>query len=819
MAIAHPDFVSGKHQTLSDHLNQVGNLAGRFAQKVDLKDVGMLMGLLHDLGKYSKTFQDYMDLIIREKDVAYDPDSDEVSSKSLKGKIDHSTAGAQWVWNQLYGLVKSSFPIRPKIDQLLAVASVQILALCIACHHGGLMDNLESENGAGFKARLAKDDGKTHYSEVLENADREVLSLIHTKANQNLLESLVGQLKKWAGPDEHRFRETKSAFNLGMGTKFLFSCLIDADRIDSADFEDPHNAELRHRKPEWDLACERLESFMQLFPVSSPIDGIRREISETCYQRAGDPTGIFSLTVPTGGGKTYSSLRFALHHAKVHKLDMIIYVIPYTSIIEQNSDAIRKVVESEGEPGTWVLEHHSNLEPELMTWRSKLVAENWDAPIVFTTMVQFLETLFAGGTRGVRRLHQLAKSVLIFDEIQTLPINCVHLFNNAINFLTEHCGTSAVMCTATQPLLNRVDEKRGRLNLASEREIMPNVPTLFGELKRVEIVDRTKQNGWSVSEIAALAKEEVREKGSCLVVVNTKQWAQDLYREIIENSELPGDSLFHLSTSMCPAHRKEVLGQIKDKLKNDEQVVCISTQLIEAGVDIDFASVIRFLAGLDSIAQAAGRCNRSGKRSTGSVFVVNPDRESVGSLKDIATGQEQTRRILGEFQGQDFLLPEVMERYYQYYFFDRQQEMVYATTSKSSGPNNLLNLLSSNKNNPRANHKLPLHHAFKTAGLAFKAIDAPTQSLIVPYGEGKELITRLSSLEFEKGTAVFYGLLRQAQQYSVNLFSTAWDRLKEQGAIIEAAAETGVYYLNEQYYNNDFGVCTEKCSDQNFYNA
>ena len=249
--------------------------------------------------------------------------------------------------------------------------------------------------------------------------------------------------------------------------RFLFSCLIDADRQDTADFETPSLVRSRSTEHavDWDRLVLRLETHLSELVSTRPIDAVRREIAQFCRQASNRPTGTYTLTVPTGGGKTLASLRFALHHAREHSLHRVLFVIPFTSIIDQNAKVIRKILERQGEEARLLLEIHSSFGPERQSWREKILSDNWDAPVILTTMVQFLECLFGGGTRGARRMHQLAKSVIVCDEIQTLPIKCVHLFNNAVNFLTEQCGSSVVLCTATQPLLHEVDEKFGKVRL------------------------------------------------------------------------------------------------------------------------------------------------------------------------------------------------------------------------------------------------------------------------------------------------------------------------------------------------------------------
>ena len=808
--IAHVRASDQSKQTVAAHLLEVAEITKALAAKINVPEAGELIGLLHDFGKYSKSFQDY----IKSGTGLIDPDSEDfVDAKAKKGKIDHSSAGAQWVWQTLSKDGKNS----------KRNLCGQILALCIASHHSGLIDCLTTDGINGFKKRVEKPDDLTHLDECQQNADVHICEKAKSLADNPLMQAMLKQLSLLMQNEQHGqpISEAIKCFYIGFWTRFLFSCLIDADRINSADFEIPGNAVYRNRAVSWDAAIDRMELFLieqQTQPNKNPeINARRRTISDTCKKRAEDAQGIYTLTVPTGGGKTYASLRYALHHAKKYGLERIIYVIPYTSIIEQNAEAIRKAVEQVGDEYPWVLEHHSNLEPENQTWHSKLAAENWDAPIVLTTMVQFLETLFSGGTRGVRRLHQLANSVIIFDEIQTLPINCTHLFCNALNFLSAYAKTTAVLCTATQPLLDKLKApEKGQLLIPKENELIADVSELFEQLKRVEISNETKAEGWSLDEIATLTLSEFDSKGNCLVIVNTKAWAQALYIKCAET--LDKKSLFHLSTNQCSAHRSELFSRMRERLDKNLPVLCFSTQLIEAGVDIDFASVIRFLAGLDSIAQAAGRCNRNGRLETATVHVVNPEKETIDQLIDIKTGRDKTSRVFSEVDGKSLLNPEVMALYFKYYFYDRADEMVYPLNEKQAGrTDTLLSLLSNNKSNIHIEEPLQLRQSFMTAGNAFKAIDAPTQSVIVPYGHGKCLITELCGIAKKFDAASYYTCLKQAQKFSVNVFPNVWRKLQDQNAVIEIHPGEGVYYLDERYYSPEFGLSTEPVGKSETY--
>ena len=816
--IAHVRKADGQPQFLQTHLTETAEIAKSLAAKLDLDQAGELLGLMHDFGKYSRKFQKY----IHDETGLFNPDLDDEESTPNGSKVDHSTAGAQWVYR---GLRK--FGAAQGIGELFG----QMLGLCIASHHGaGLIDCLDDEGNAVWKKRFDKDDELTHLAECERNADETVLQKAKELAGENLIRSLLKAVKPILSGS--RINEKTKEFYLGCLTRFLFSCLIDADRINSSDFEREAQKEVRRltEKPDWQPAIDKLEAKLAGFENRYPIDEIRRRISDDCLKRAADSQGIYTLTVPTGGGKTLASLRYALHHAQKHNLDRIIYIIPYTSIIDQNAQAVREIL---GED--WVLEHHSNLEPEKQSWQDKLLSENWDKPIVFTTMVQFLDAWFGGGTRGARHIHPMTNAVLIFDEIQTLPVKCVHLFCNVLNWLTIFGKSTAVLCTATQPLLGELGLQsfpegkrksiaaRGLLKQPANAEIMgkhQDLDKLFADLSRVEIRFNEKAGGWNVAEAGAFLLEQFRTTPSCLFIVNTKKWAQKLY-QYCKGQNVPPEAIFHLSTNQCAAHRKAIFDTIKARLKNGKPVICISTQLIEAGVDISMACVIRALGGLDSIAQAAGRCNRHGeKKGKGQVWVLNlQEQDFTRILPDIQAGKNHAERVFRDFAGQDILQPAAMERYFEYYFYQRSDEMSYSVKNSATG--SLLDWLSDNALNPygekndKRSKPLPLlMQSFKSAGRAFQAIDAPTHAVIVPYGEGAELIAKLCG---EWDPKEMHRTLQKAQRYSVNVFPNVWDKLQKENALHETIEGSGIYYLNERYYNDEFGLSLDETSEMTFY--
>jgi len=792
--LAHYRESDQEGQELWDHLRNVGDLASQYAGKVGLSDLGKLLGLLHDLGKATHEFDTYIRHAVGllDQDVEF---SD--------AKLDHSTAGAQFVYSNL---TKSN----PKS------LAAQIMALAIASHHSGLFDCISPDGDDLFTKRMNKPECETRVSQAVSNIDPAIYSDIENLLNSDLDKQILSFFHvNRDGLDG----EEELSFKLGLLTRLLFSCLIDADRTDTADFENKEHAQLRQRGiyPAWSVLIERLESRLSQFKVRSSMDVLRRDISEKCKQAAIGARGLYRLTVPTGGGKTLASLRFALYHAEQQNMDRIIYVIPYTSIIDQNANEIRTIMEvEEHEKGRIVLEHHSNIAPEKDTKLNRILAENWDAPIVMTTMVQFLEALFGSGTNSCRRMHQLVNSVIIFDEIQNLPIRCVYLFNLAIRFLVNNCHATVMLCTATQPLLHKVSPKTKSLPYEEDKVISASVDDISHALSRTEIIDLTMRDQFTFSEAASFAYSQLEHSNSVLFIVNTKKAAYEIYQN------LPNDDViekYHLSTNMCPAHRLDVIQKIRLALEHLTPIICVSTQLIEAGVDVDFGVVIRSLAGLDSVAQAAGRCNRHNLRQDGGkLYLLRLEGENVESLVDIREGQKVAMRVLSEYRADpefftsSIIGPKALDRYFEYYFYQRRELMGYPVDKDCVGRRDTIyNLLACNKisvdehkNRENNSPAYALRQAFSTANKAFKVIDNFGQGVIVPYGvRGKELVQELcGAFDLEKQ----YQLLREAQRYTVNCYPHLLLLLSEQKAVHEVQKGTGIFYLDKQYYDERFGL-------------
>lgn len=789
MVCAHINKEPYKEQSVNEHLHNVGKMSKKFCSKISLEATGELVGILHDMGKETNKFDNYIHYS------ASNPDD-----KSLRGTINHSTAGAKYIYDKFYN-TKNQFQ----------KFTAQLIALAICSHHGGLVDCLDLKGIDIFTKRI-ETDKDILYEEALSNYKTECFELeyIDNLFNRSMQEIKTIFIKINSIDDNRLFGE----FAAGMLEKYLFSCVIDADRYDTYTFMEGIVPKVKFDKSAlWGELADKLENELKSYPKSTKIDLLRKEISISCKDFAKNKPGVYKLAVPTGGGKTLSSLRYALNHAKIFNKDRIFYIIPFTTIIDQNAKEIKNILKRDD----IILEHHSNLVVDNQQEDYKLLTERWNSPIILTTMVQFLDTLFSGGTQGVRRMHNLANSIIIFDEIQAIPIKCINMFNSAMNFLSSICKVTIILCTATQPLLDKIEIP---IKLSENPNIIYDVNEKFRQFKRVELSDKRILGGYSTILLKEFILERIKDFKSVLVILNTKNSAKAIFNELKTlNDKLPKEKqyyLFHLSTNMCPSHRIEIMENMKKKL-GDERVICISTQLIEAGVNISFECVIRSIAGFDSITQAAGRCNRHGEKPCGKVFIVNLEEENVNKLVDIKAGQECTKRVLDEFKenpdtfDNDLLSPKVMERYYEYYFYDRKKEMNY-TLSKPNKDKTMYDLLSenndgSNEFESRNGYKseLMLKQAFKTAGNNFRVIDQNTTGVIVPYGEGRKLITLING---ECNLAELKQYLKSAQQFSVNLFKIEKEKIEERKGIVELA-NGGVLALREGFYKNDVGVTVE----------
>jgi len=695
---------------------KVAQLAQQFAAPFGAGEWGYLAGLWHDLGKYSKEFQGML--------AATADNENNMDSRS--GRVDHSTAGAREI------VLK-----HPDFAKLLAY--------CIAGHHAGMPNGKDNTNSC-LEARLKKD--IPAYRSV---SDPSISGI-------SPLNGLSLDLKPLSQDNE------AVAFRLQTLVRMIFSSIVDADSLDTENFLNPDKSARRSRDVSLPVMRDRVFDHVTRVMANAPdtlVNRKRREIFEDCVAAASLKSGLFSLTVPTGGGKTLSSLAFALEHAVRSGQRRVIYVIPFTSIIEQNADVFRKVLGDEA-----VLEHHSNFIPAEDDYQAQLNAENWDSPLVVSTNVQFFESFFANRTSRCRKLHNVANSVIILDEAQALPRDLLEPCLQVLKELVDVYKCTVVLCTATQPALNRTDDFKKGLN--DVREIVRDPVFLYQELKRVDvdILPKTKDE-----EIA----RRIREHRQILCVVNTRKHSRVLFEAVSEK-----DGLYHLSALMCPAHRSAVLGLVRERLERCEVCRLISTQLIEAGVDIDFPVVFRSLSGIDSVAQAAGRCNREGKlEGRGKVVVFAPQEGlPVGFLRQ---GAETSESVIRRFE-QDILLPEAVREYFltMYWRADSLDRLgILARLAEDVGR---------------------LNFPFKDVSDMFRMIDSVMEPVIIPYNDdAREIIRTLRYSEFPGG------LLRRAQRYTVNIYPKALASLIAKGAVEKVQDRFNVL-INEHIYRSDIGL-------------
>lgn len=553
-------------------------------------------------------------------------------------------------------------------------------------------------------------------------------------------------------------------FSTAMWTKMLFSCLVDADFLDTEAFM-AETAPQRGGYDSLEVLLERLNTYTApWFPGKTELNRNRCAILSACQEKAALPRGIYSLTVPTGGGKTVSSLAFGLKHAVENGMKRVIYVIPYTSIIEQNAQVFRDIL---GENN--VIEHHSGVsyDDDAETGKEncfqRLASENWDAPVIVTTAVQFFESLYSNRPSQCRKLHNIANSVVIFDEAQMIPtchlLPCV----GAMASLVSQFRSTIVLCTATQPVLT--DLFRRFYPQVQIQELCPQVGDYFQKFQRV-----TYRDGGFLSEEALAA--ELQQHNQVLCIVNTRKAAQSLY------ALLPQEGKFHLSTLMYPAHRKQVLSTIRSRLKDGLPCRVVSTSLIEAGVDVDFPMVWREIVGLDSIAQAAGRCNREGRRNPAESFVTYFQSEHPALLLQKINVQAAGEALK---RGGNPGAPETMTDY-----FTALRSLIGENMDKSNTVKHLQEML------------LP----FKTVAEGFHLIDQETNTVYIPLGAGEELCRPIQE---KRGNREDY---RRAGQYSVGIYQQHFQNLWRAGDI-ELLSENSAMLTNLSLYDPEMGLSTK----------
>jgi len=706
-------------QSLQEHLVNTAQIASKLSEGTSFQEYAWLAGLLHDLGKYSAAFQ-----------------------KRLKGskiRVDHSTAGAQEV------LARFSVDPSGRIKAL-------ILAYCIAGHHGGLPDFGDP----------------TDHCEKATLWGRQKRSLENYQAG--VQEMGIADLTLPAAIPI-RPNPQQIGFSLAFFTRMVYSALVDADFLETETFMNG-GRKARGSYPSIHELCEKFNQFIQKFNnPRNPVDARRTRTLQQSIQKAASPPGLFSLTVPTGGGKTLASMAFALNHAARHNLKRIIYVIPFTTIIEQNAAIFKQCLGDEV-----ILEHHSNFDrtppqtsdenPDDRTnttlGKLKLATENWDIPIIVTTNVQFFESAFSNRSSHCRKLHNLANSVIIFDEAQVLPREFLQPCMSALDELVRNYGTTVVFCTATQPHLEKFFPAGTKFE-----ELADSPLELYQFYRRVKI-----HNLGRASDDDLLQKIGLYPQVLC--IVNTRRHARGLF------SGLPREGRFHLSTLMCPAHRKLTIQMIRDHLLSGKPCRVISTQIMEAGIDVDFPVGFRALAGLDSIIQAGGRVNREAKRLSGELYVFEPDTPLIKRVPAyIQQGADLTQKILRDYE--DPISLEAIQAYFlQLYSFH---------DDKAFDSTGILGCFRFNGLEPALD--------FSTAAERFKLIQENTTSIIIPYDDQVDRILQDIQLDI-------FQIPRKLQPYTVNIYQNEFENLQSKGLL----DSIGKFYVlnNPDYYDLETGL-------------
>ena len=697
----------GRKQTVEEHSRNVSSLCAAFADSFAAKEQGALIGMAHDIGKNSVEFQ----------------------SRLNGGSIvDHSTAGA--------------FECASLLLKMWA-------AECVACHHTGLQN-------------------------------------IGTKYDTPDDTTLMGRLKKKAAgvlpayqvttplravKDPDNYQEQNGAWLTdSFIIRFLYSCLVDADFLDTESFMSNDSVARAGYQPIEEL-YNKLTSFIseKFSHPTNELNRIRCGILQSCIDKGTMPRGIYSLTVPTGGGKTISSLAFALNHAVTHHMERVVYVIPYTSIIEQNAQVFRNLLGDEN-----VLEHHSNSDFDALfesdsdlKMRMIRSSENWDMPVVVTTAVQFFDSLYSNRPSKCRKLHNLANSVIIFDEAQMLPTEHLRPCVAAMSKLVEDMHSSVVLCTATQPSL--MDLFAQYAPGFKTTELCPDVSGIFESLRRV-----TFQNAGFID--APMLVEDMLSHRQCLCIVNTRKSAQEIY------DRLPKEGSYHLSTLMYPAHRRRILNEIRNRLANNEECRVVSTSLIEAGVDIDFPAVFREISGLDSILQAAGRCNREGKHAPEDSVVTIFEGISKTPLM-LKVNIQAAREALNN--GSDPLDPETVRKYFTAYR---------SLAGNSLDAANVIGLLSSS------------NMQFESVADRFHLINQEALTVYIPIGEGKGLADIALAGMADKKT------FRKLGRFGVNIFDKEYNQLLNRGSITRIDDRSAVL-SDMSLYKEDKGLTVYEPSE------
>ena len=793
----------GKSQSVSEHIQGVVKRATKWVLP-EFEASASLVAFLHDMGKYQDDWQIYL--------------LESAEGRNPK-KIPHAPMGARAI-DHLLNTTDS-------IPDYGALAR-DILTYVIRAHHG-LFDVLSFDGQHSLDRNLSENQDDLEKIPAFYYFCKDFdWSFIEKQWKQSVSE--VERFIVKICDEKSRFT-VSPPFALGALVRYLLSLLIDGDWTDAASMTSPEENKWNLIKQDFHFEHlhQNLNNFLAGLDHSSDINHLRNLISDEAEAAADRPGGIYQLNVPTGGGKTLSVMRYALRHAQIHNKERIIYVAPFKSILDQTAIEYRNNLLSDHENAQLqILEHHGDvirLESGENHQIAEMLLSNWDVPIIVTTLVQMLNTLLSSNKASIRRMHTLSNAIIILDEFQAVPITSLTLLNSWINVLADFFQATIILCTATQPpLQNVIRDKisfRGivPLNYAQDPDLVSDYSG-YPAFERTHIKDRCTNKGYSPDEAVNMIMQEMNEVQSMLVILNTRSSSRMMYLRLLEI--LNGVEIQLLSNNMVPAHRKQIIRGLKKKLEytrsGSKKLLVISTSLIEAGVDLSFEKVIRSLAGLDSIVQAAGRCNRNGELGKGSVLIFNPmsDWENINKMPELIISQNSLRAILHDFRqnpakyGGTLTSNVAVEQYFQSYYESTAGKTHYpiqvATTQTS-----LYELLDNNEqlfSRYRKKAKWRPHlinQSFRTAGDNYEPIESGDISILVPWDKGEQLVIDLGR---EPGLPELRIILNKAQQYTLNIFKYQFDQLKEKGAIFSIMNDS-IWILRGEFYTSDQGLLME----------
>lgn len=832
-----------REQSTEQHIKNVVKCIEEKANALPFQKTAMLAGYLHDVGKYSNKWMEYLE------------------SEGEGATVPHSLAG-MLLAVELFDNIRSerNDTNESRFEKDIHSLTQDWITYAVGAHHG-MFDFLDSHGDCktDHKLKSASIEEYAHSQECKENYytffDKEHLLQLGREAKDE-----TGSFVRFVQENRELFRQRLNLHYLnGICMRMILSRVIDADWSDAAGYYDSQLAEwteVQKRIP-WEAMEDNLEKYIKQFPSRNGLDRLRTKVSNECKEAGQRPQGIYCLTLPTGSGKTLAVMRFALDHAKRHGLKKIFYVAPYISIVDQNAAIYRDALDGgDGNLGDLILEHHSNVffdqKPDEMDEKSSekddqeselqkkydYFSQTWDSPVILTTMVQLLHVMFSDNKRDVRRFHALENSVIIIDEIQSLPAKTLALFNEMLNGLSQVFGTTFVLCSATQPpLYDSLDSKDNHRVPSLIRPKEPYLTENYAEeipFQRVVIKYKFKPHGYGADDIANLIVERMQDSNNLLLILNTRSIVKKVYEHVVSGvakCRIVEEEVYMLTNDMVPAHRLKVIDTLRLKLKRKERVICISTTLLEAGVDISFSNEIRSMTGMDSMSQAAGRCNRNGESDFGELWIINTKdaEEDIKKMKEMKIARDTAGAMVGslfrtvdDMKDSDFFSDARLDQYFKRYYWEQGKTTHYPIGEEACIKNlniaegtTILDLLSENSVGRKAYTRKSkytkagsvyphiLGQAFRTGGKCFQVIDDNTISILVPWKSGKEIIAALASEQYHGPQ--LQRLLRKVQRYTVQVMPWVYKKLEKEGAI-DSLMDGNILVLKEGYYDEKSGL-------------